>query len=550
MEDDSNIGRILEEKYELVRLIGKGGMGAVYEARHLLIKRRLAVKLLHEEYAKQAWTVQRFKQEATTATAIGHDHIVDITDMGVTGSGEIFIVMEYLDGLDLAALLRREGRLSHQRACHIIIQVLSALEAAHAKGIIHRDLKPANIFLITHSGVEDYVKLVDFGISKVKQGDKGTEQGLTRTGELLGTPSYMSPEQAMGKVNITPHSDIFSVGVILYNLISGELPFQANAMTLVLLKIMNEDPKDITELRPGTPAPLIAAVNKALEKSPGRRFGDAAAFRRALLPFSPDTPDLTGLKSTRYTSRVSAASALPGEDATPLNMVTTVAKRRSRGWLFLVGAGIAAIAIAAAAVVVVRSGPPQISIQQPALAPIVKKAPPRETPISLPAPAPPAERDVGGSGKISFDIGVTPPEAVVLVDGFPVGTGSVQREILRDPSSHEIAVQAPGYIEYRKSVTFDKPVNLTVVLGRSVEESPGGRHSSPSARGGDKPRGESTPTPSPDSPKNPADAPEVGGEQRSPDPVGAPSIGEPAPSPEGAPETLHRYRPIDEEAPW
>ena len=168
MNSNPNIGRVLEGKYEIIRILGEGGMGEVYEARHRLIQRRLAIKLLREEYARDEEIVERFIREARASARIGHDHIVEITDMGVSESGELFIVMEYLEGKDLESLLDDEGALPARRACHIMIQVLSALEAAHGVGIVHRDLKPANIFLTTHMGAKDYAKIVDFGISKVR----------------------------------------------------------------------------------------------------------------------------------------------------------------------------------------------------------------------------------------------------------------------------------------------------------------------------------------------------------------------------------------------
>lgn len=543
MEEDSNIGRVLEGKYELKRVLGVGGMGAVYEANHRLIKRRLAVKLLHEEYAKQEWTMQRFKQEAIAATAIGHDHIVDITDMGVTDEGEIFIVMEYLDGIDLATLLKQEGSLPPQRACHIIIQVLSALEAAHAKGIIHRDLKPANIFLITYGGVEDYVKLVDFGISKVKQVETDDAHALTRTGELLGTPSYMSPEQAVGDVDITYHTDIFSVGVILYNLLTGELPFQAGALGHLLMKIINEAPKPVTEIRPHVPPALEAAVTKALQKKVPDRFGDAAEFRRCLIPFSPDTPTLTGLKSTRYGERVSDISGMlrerlsePTGETTPVSMVHTVAKRKTKKrWPLLVGLGLGAAAVAGLAVVFF--GRPESTRQPPSPVPVVQPAE-SKAPAESEGPSPKEKKPEPTSKGILFHVDATPKEATVFVDGFPVGAGNVKRRIMTDASSHEVMVVAEGYKEFKKKVTFDKPVNLTVVLGRSA--APERRQSAKSAAGksrrptsAEPPKKDEAPSPPPQEATAKADNK---AEAKKP-------ADTPAPAAPG-------FRPIDEEAPW
>jgi tRNA A-37 threonylcarbamoyl transferase component Bud32 len=521
-------------------------MGAVYEANHLLIKRRLAVKLLHEEHAKQEWTVQRFKQEARAATAIGHDHIVDITDMGMTDKGEIFIVMEYLDGMDLSMLLQYEEHLSPKRASHIMIQVMSALEAAHAKGIIHRDLKPANIFLISHGGIEDYVKLVDFGISKVKQGEKGAQNLMTRTGELLGTPSFMSPEQAVGEVNISPQADIFSAGVILYNLLTGELPFQDKALTLVLMKIINETPRDICQCRPEIPQAMADIVNRALQKKPEDRFPDAAAFRRALLPFSPETPNLAGLKSTRYGARASVAQlgSRPSiaqskrVETTPLDLVESQVRRRSSG-VFKAVVLLMSVAAVAGVVLCMLWGPSGYeSGDQPeapaAVAPVVPVA---KEPAE---PAEPTEETAPAS--IALKIRVTPAEARVSLDGRVIGTGSVEKTVPKDAGSHEITIEAAGYTAYRRSITFAENVNLAVVLGRESSATSGSAGTQnvphkPTAQeppskpkpGGDGSTGAHPAAPKPDAPA--ADTPKPKGES----PYGAGPI---------------PIRPIDEDAPW
>ncbi len=545
--EDANIGRILQGKYELLRVIGTGGMGAVYEAQHLLIKRRLAVKLLHQEYAKQEWTMQRFKQEAIAATSIGHDHIVDITDMGITRQGEIFIVMEYLDGIDLAALLRREQRLSIQRSCHIVIQILSALEAAHSKGIIHRDLKPANIFLIESSHSEDYVKLVDFGISKMKQ-KKTEDHILTRTGELLGTPSFMSPEQAVGKVDITPHADIFSVGVILYNLLTGELPFTGAALTIVLMKIMNDEPTDIAELRPETPPDLIAAVKKALAKTPEDRFKDAAAFRRALLPFSPETPSLTGLKSTHAQVRLSALAEAIRENQTsapyetpPLDMVTTVTKR-SRTRFSLIGLGVGLAVIIGLGIFFVRGYAPVEEKGEDA--PIVHLAPPKAAAEMSSKAASSKEETVTESAEetIALHINATPENAAIFLDGFLLGRGTVKKRFPKGASFHEVRVQAPGYSEFHKSVTFDEAVNVTIVLGRTNAKQP--PQQPLNNKKGNKPPAASHPqNTAPSGDDGVKSAPETSAAEPEP-PEGDPSPKAPRGDPGAA------LRPIDEEAPW
>ena len=192
---DPLVGSVLAGRYEVLRRIGEGGMGAVYEARHTVINKRVAVKVLLERLVEKRELVGRLLKEARLASAIGHENIVDVTDFGTTEDARSFVVMEYLDGEPLSALLAREAPLPASRCLNIILQVASALEAAHDKGIVHRDIKPENNYLIKR-GDDDFVKVVDFGVSKaVRTADEGPETlRLTRTGMLLGTPLYMSPE--------------------------------------------------------------------------------------------------------------------------------------------------------------------------------------------------------------------------------------------------------------------------------------------------------------------------------------------------------------------
>ena len=195
---DVTIGQLLDKKYRIVRLLGEGGMGAVYEGENVRIHHRVAIKLLHAGIADNASVVERFEREAQAAGKIGSDHIVEVYDLGELPSGSRYMVMEYLDGENLTARVTKAGRLTPQVAAPLMVQLLEGLEAAHKAGIVHRDLKPDNIFLTKDKRGEDFVKIVDFGVSKFNQlsGDSG--MSMTRTGAVIGTPYYMSPEQAKG----------------------------------------------------------------------------------------------------------------------------------------------------------------------------------------------------------------------------------------------------------------------------------------------------------------------------------------------------------------
>ena len=220
----SLVGHVLDGKFRIVRHIADGGMGAVYEAENQLIGKRVAIKALHPEFLKNEDIISRFHKEARAASAIGHEHIVEINDMGRMPDGSVFMVMELLVGRNLGELLVKETALPPHRAAAVLMQVLDALEAAHRHGIIHRDLKPENVFLVDRTSHPDFVKVLDFGISKILTDQPGV--ALTTTGVIAGTPYYMAPELARGGA-FDHRLDIYACGAILYQMVTGRLPFNS-----------------------------------------------------------------------------------------------------------------------------------------------------------------------------------------------------------------------------------------------------------------------------------------------------------------------------------
>src|SRR4051812_46433018 len=283
---DSLVGAVLADRYQIVRRIGEGGMGAVYEAKHTVIGKRVAVKVLLEKFLAKSDFVARLLQEARLASSIGHEHIVDVTDFGTTTDGRSFVVMEFLEGEPLAQLVMREAPLPVERSLRIARQVASALGAAHAKGIYHRDVKPENVYLVRR-GDADFVKVVDFGVSKaVKQGgeDAAEQYRLTHTGLLLGTPLYMSPEQARGEEDLDHRVDIWATGVMLYECLTGEVPFRANNYLGIISQVLTHDAQPPSRLRPelGIPDAVEAVVMKAMEKDRSRRYQVMSDLERDL----------------------------------------------------------------------------------------------------------------------------------------------------------------------------------------------------------------------------------------------------------------------------
>jgi len=278
--EDPILGTTLSGRYAVTRKIGQGGMGAVYEATHTLIGKRVAVKVLLDKYARKEQVVARLEQEARLASSIGHEHIIDITDFGQTDDGRTFVVMEFLEGESLAECLHREGPLPEARILDVIKQVGSALGAAHAKGVVHRDVKPENVFLLRR-GDKDYVKVVDFGISKsLRQSDVGEDDSprLTQTGMVLGTPLYMSPEQARGDEELDHRIDVYALGVIMYELATGRVPYTGTNYLSIISQVLNDDPIPPRELRPELSAEFEAIVLRAMDKDRAHRYATTEAL--------------------------------------------------------------------------------------------------------------------------------------------------------------------------------------------------------------------------------------------------------------------------------
>ena len=286
---DTLVGQTLLDRYRITAQIGKGGMGAVYEAQHMLIGKRVAIKVLLDHYAHTGPVVARLEQEAKLASSIGHEHIVDITDFGETPDGRTFVVMEYLEGESLGACLRRDGQLDEERAVRIAQQTASALSAAHAKGILHRDIKPENIFLLRRKEA-DFVKVVDFGISKsLHTGEgEGSTPRLTQTGMVLGTPLYMSPEQARGEEDLDQRIDVYALGVILYEMVTNVVPFQGNNSLSIIARVINEEPPPPRALRPGLSPELEAVILHAMAKDRDQRYPTCDALAADLAALLQD----------------------------------------------------------------------------------------------------------------------------------------------------------------------------------------------------------------------------------------------------------------------
>ncbi|HEY4117997.1 MAG TPA: serine/threonine-protein kinase, partial [Byssovorax sp.] len=301
--EDTLVGKRIH-KYEIIRVIGRGGMGMVYEAVNTAISKRVAMKFVDAELARNKDAVARFQREAQAASAVESAHIVEIFDSGETEDGVPFIVMELLRGEDLGHRIKRCGRLDLPEAAHVTAQILRGLHRAHAAGIVHRDLKPDNIFLVDRDDEQNFAKILDFGISKVQRVGHVPVSTLTRQGTVLGTPFYMSPEQAQALSDIDGRTDLWSVGAILYECLSGRPPYNGTTYEQVIINICMKDAEDLRVHNPGVTEPVAQLVARALSRERDARFSTAREFLDALVSATG------GLVSSRPGSRSSGEELL------------------------------------------------------------------------------------------------------------------------------------------------------------------------------------------------------------------------------------------------
>lgn len=307
-----NVGDVIDGKYELVREIGRGGMGSVWEARHTHLGRKVALKFLHPQMANDQEAISRLIREAQAASSIGSDHIAEVTDIGFSGpNGAPYLVMEHLEGLTLAQLLRRDGNLEPMRAARLITQLGRALHAAHERGIVHRDIKPDNVYVTVRDDGSEYVKVLDFGIAKFRAALAGDNPALTATGVTLGTPYYMAPEQARAVHDLDGRVDVYSAGVVLYELLTGAPPFTGGSFSAVVIEAATNEPPPLNEKRPDLPAGYEEVVLKAMARDRDKRYANAANLVRALAPFAGSGARLTTHDLGTEATIAATASAPP-----------------------------------------------------------------------------------------------------------------------------------------------------------------------------------------------------------------------------------------------
>jgi serine/threonine protein kinase len=448
-----DIGTVLGGSYRLERVIGTGGMGTVYEAVHTRLPRRFAVKLLSADVTDKEDLFERFRREAEIASAAGHENIIEAYDFNTTDEGVPYIVMELLAGESLRDRLERAAPLGLQETAGIIDQVASALCVAHARGIVHRDLKPENVFLCRRGGRDDFVKVLDFGVSKLLH----SQSISTQTGTLLGTPHYMAPEQASTiHGNIDQRTDVFALGAIMYECLAGHFAFEGPTPVGVIYNVVHSSPTPLRERRTDIPEAVERLIARAMSKRPDRRHDSCGEFQRELRQVrelsslatlqSGAAPSPTPLTTDRPNVLVVRPSRRPetetlGQASVAKSSLAEPTPKYARGALWA-GAATAAVAIAIAALVVNRSnGEEQISDE-----------------LSAGSTAPAASE----AKQVRLALRIVPASARVEVDG--VTTHGDALVLPRSQELHELVVSAQGYESERRQFRAHTDGELIVEL--------------------------------------------------------------------------------------
>jgi hypothetical protein len=405
---------VVDERYRLLRMIGEGGMGRVYEAEHTGIGKRVALKILHAMFSNVKEAVERFRNEARTTTRIANAHIVDVTDSGMTIDGRLYFVMEYLDGVELGTLMS-DGNLSLERTLRITKQIAEALMAAHEQGVIHRDLKPENIVLIDRDGDRDFVKVLDFGIALAIDSEQ-PKRRLTQPGLAVGTPEYMSPEQAV-EAKADARSDIYALGAMLYEMATGQQAYKGDTYTQILLNKVQFEPPKPREQKPDLPVEVEAVIVKAMARKPDDRYQTmseliddvtkchelvVATMRAAsgirTLPLEPPAPPATPPPPMPATTGKRVIAPVPGivdPEAATMAMSLEDVSLRPRTRLPAILGVLALIAAVIGAYVYIwkpRANKTEASTTTPAPAPEAASAKPKPSKPTASKPTPPAAK--------------------------------------------------------------------------------------------------------------------------------------------------------------
>ena len=477
---DPLLGRVIDSRYQVESVLGQGGMGIVYRGRHKVIDKRVAIKVLRGEMARDKEVTERFLQEAKAASSIGNPHIIDISDFGVLPDGSTYFVMEYLDGKSLTDLMEESRPVPVTRIVHIVKQIAQGLAAAHAAGIVHRDLKPDNIMLINRGSEKDFVKILDFGIAKVSSGETNR---LTRAGSIFGTPHYMSPEQAAG-AQVNHATDLYSLGVIMYELSAGKVPFDAENFMGILTMHMYKAPPPMRALvpQPDVPPGLDAIVLKCLSKKPEGRYTNMDALFADLEKFQTGAmPDAVNEMMAR-----SGGFNVPADyfrtSGMPAPMPATPPRKSAKWPLY---AGIAGVVTAIAIVVGIFAKSSNSSADI--------KSDPATVATTTTATAPTSVNVVPAVATHSVVVALDPSDAKATINGQDQKNPVVVS--LKDGESATLIVSKAGFVAQTLTVNATDASRVLKLAPVAVVPTGNGRPSGGTKpSGGTRPNGTGTPS--------------------------------------------------------
>ena len=429
-------GDLLAGKYRVERTIGQGGMGVVYLAMHVELDQHVAVKLMLPETAKSADAVTRFMREARAAAKIKSQHVVRVHDVGVLDGTRPYMAMEYLRGSDLHKLLTERKRLPVAEVAEYLLQALEALAEAHAAGIVHRDLKPGNLFVTRRPDDTPIVKVLDFGISKIQASALSPSNPLTQVSALVGSPLYMSPEQMKASRDIDQRADIWALGIILHELLTGEVPFKGESLPeLCAVIVLEADPPRARDLVPELPPAIDEVIARCLSRKLEERYANAAELARALVPFAHErarvsVDRIAGVLgpagSVRGTTLAQSAPRAPESASGAAWSGTTADRRGRRGTLVLAAAG-AVLALAGIAAFALRGGSPAAATVVPATSPVTTEAAPREPAAAATVPPAAAPTSTVTAGAATASATTAAPPSTAPVTKTPKATAKPAR---------------------------------------------------------------------------------------------------------------------------
>jgi eukaryotic-like serine/threonine-protein kinase len=536
---DALVGQTLVERYLVKKKLGEGGMGAVYLATHKLLEKQVALKVLHGEFARKPELVERFMQEAKSASRIRHENVIDISDFGVTPDGLVFFAMELLQGSDLHGVIgeaKAAGQLlPWARSRPIFLQIAAALIAAHGHGIIHRDLKPENIYLVEFLGQPDFVKLLDFGIAKLTEVNEG-DRKLTKTGMLFGTPEYMAPEQARGD-QADVRVDVYAMACILFQLVTGRVPFEAENFMGVLTMHLTEPPPPIDGAvldAIGAPRGLAAIINKGLEKNRDQRWQNMTDFANALRILHGESPLSTA--TTRSGDRVSVSMPVlatkPTSDgwrgavAIPNTTAAVATKGRSKK-LWMIGAA-TLIALSAGGIVVATrtNSTPTPPVAPPSATPL---PPPKDVAVQAPTPQLPFTPPAAIPTTVTVKISSEPAGAMIFANGGTEKLGKTPQTISSKGSAtpryyllklrgyKDVTMEVPLLADIEQNVKLEKGEGSVTRPATTATKPNDGKPNTPTLKPGsnfEKPVPVAGPTVVPATPEKPETKPDVKAEPK------------------------------------